>query len=143
MDVPFDGQEIVIISPEALKIIAEIKKRREERDALEKALREQTEAAGIAIRVIMDAIREAAEALSDAFRQISELWDEIAEIIDYDPADATLKRWRAAERRYSAVNMVRYKQFERERANRSAVLRGNIKIGRSGRRTGPKKRKNH
>ena len=78
--------------------------------------------------------------LQDAFHQISEMRDQV---IDYDPTNVPLKRWRANERRYSAVITVKYGQFERERANRSSVLRGNMKIGQSGRRTGPKKAKDH
>lgn len=150
----FDGQEIVFISPEALRAIAEIRKRQQERNEVEKTMREVAEAAGIAIKAIMDAITAATEAfsavwgvilddLSDAFHQISEMWDEVKEIYYYDPADMTQQRWRAAEKRFSQVCMVRQRQFEWERANRSAEMRGYIKIGRSGQRTGPKKAKYH
>jgi hypothetical protein len=154
MNAHSDGQEIVIISPEAVKIIAEIKKRQEERKEIEKILREQAEAVGFTIREIMNALETTFDAilaafgvtfesLSDALRQIAEAMGEAAEIVDHNATAAKLKRWRADERRYSAVNAVKYRQFERERENRSAILRGNMKIGRNGRRTGPKKAKNH
>lgn len=133
------------------QIIEEIKKRQDELDAVKKVLQEHAEDVEIAIRVIIDAITVIAEAtyevfgmmmdyLSDTFHQISEIWDEV---LDYDPTNVPLKRWRANERRYSAVITVQYGQFERERANRSSVLRGNMKIGQSGCRIGPKKAKDH
>lgn len=154
MKTPFDDCEITFIHPLALMLLVKARKQANSLTVAEIILREQAKAAGIAIRVVMDAITAAVEtfsaawdvmmeSLSDAFRQISELRDEVEKILECDPADATLKRWRNAENQYSRVSMVKYKQFERERVNRNAEMRRITKKGWSGRRIGPKKAKKH
>lgn len=109
------------------------------------------QAAGIAIKKIMEAFVEFADSVSRAFSEgfrglvdvLEDLMAEIDDVLTVDDTRATRKRWRTQEMLFSEMGTVRFKQIERDRINRGAEKPGFIRACARGRRTCPRKWKEH
>ena len=146
MDVYSDDLEIVVIGPAVIQTLLRLKESRKQHGAEEKAFADALAAAVTAFQEVTEALARVAATIFDATRALdnsakaSMRTQEIADkMLDAD--DQVLKNWEAAQRRFSQVEIVRCRQFERERTNRCARMCGNLK----GRRkwAGPKKAKKH